>query len=74
MGAYTNPASSYEPRPADPPADLSKHLRKFTSAHSQLLAWAGFQALELKRLPSNIRKSALLIDLSWRGGPDPGRR
>lgn len=57
-----------------PPADLYKHLRKFTSAHSTLLAWAGFQALELKRLPSNIRRSALLVELAWRGGSDPGRR
>ncbi|KIJ45651.1 hypothetical protein M422DRAFT_59805 [Sphaerobolus stellatus SS14] len=75
MGAYNN----YDPREypsqaAEAPADLSKHLRKFTSAHSQLLAWAGFQALELKRVPANIRRHALLIDLSWRGGPDPGRR
>ncbi|GJJ09531.1 hypothetical protein Clacol_003754 [Clathrus columnatus] len=56
------------------PADLYKHLRKFTSTHSTLLAWAGFQALELKRVPSNIRKSALLVELTWRGGSDPGRR
>ncbi|KAF8527993.1 hypothetical protein BU17DRAFT_38359 [Hysterangium stoloniferum] len=56
------------------PVDISKHLRRFTSAHSTLFGWAGFQALELKRIPSNIRKSALLIELTWRGGSDTSRR
>jgi len=54
-----------------PTPDLAKHLRKFTSAHSTLLGWAGFQALELKRMPSNIRKWALLIELSWRVATTP---
>lgn len=57
-----------------PSAELAKHLRKFTSAHATLLGWAGFQALDLKRMPPNIRKWALMVDLSWRGGTDPGRR
>jgi len=72
----SDPSSALVARPSSdhPPPDLAKHLRKFTSAHSTLLGWAGFQALELKRMPSNIRKWALLIELSWRGGNDPGRR
>lgn len=45
---------------------LVKNLRKFVSAHSSLLGWAGFQALQLKRLPANVRQSALLIELSYR--------
>jgi hypothetical protein len=55
-------------------SELPKHLRKFTSAHATLLGWAGFQALDLKRMPSNIRKFALAVELSWRGSTDPGRR
>lgn len=45
-------------------AELQKCLRKFASAHSALLGWAGFQALKLKRLPANIRQNALLIELA----------
>lgn len=61
--------------PSDvPPPDVAKHLRKFTSAHATLLGWAGFQALDLKKMPPNIRKWALMLELSWRGGSDPGRR
>ncbi|KAJ8517249.1 hypothetical protein ONZ45_g5542 [Pleurotus djamor] len=44
---------------------LVKSLRKFTSAHTTLLGWAGFQALKLKRTPSNIRQSALLIEVAF---------
>ncbi|KAG2364593.1 hypothetical protein BDR07DRAFT_1401250 [Suillus spraguei] len=51
--------------PAYPDENLAKYLRKFTSTHSSLLGWAGFQALQLKRLPANIRQSALLIELSY---------
>jgi hypothetical protein len=50
---------------AYPDENLVKHLRKFTSTHSSLLGWAGFQALQLKRLPANIRQNALLIELSY---------
>ncbi|KAG6836158.1 hypothetical protein H0H93_010749 [Arthromyces matolae] len=44
--------------------ELHKCLRKFASAHTSLLGWAGFQALKLKRIPANIRQSALLIELN----------
>ena len=54
---------------------LVKGLRKFVSAHATLLGWAGFQALQLKRMPSNIRQNALLVELSYRpSSPDPLRR
>lgn len=45
--------------------NLAKGLRKFTSAHTALLGWAGFQALQLKRIPANVRQNALLIELSY---------
>lgn len=54
--------------------NLVKNLRKFTSSHASLLGWAGFQALQLKRMPSNIRNNALLIELSFRPSSDPHRR
>jgi len=54
--------------------NLAKHLRKFTSAHADLLGWAGFQALQLKRLPANVRQQALLIELSYHNTPDSSRR
>ncbi|KAF8055547.1 hypothetical protein FPV67DRAFT_1484584 [Lyophyllum atratum] len=47
--------------------NLAKGLRKFTSAHTSLLQWAGFQALQLKRIPANVRQSALLIELNYHG-------
>ncbi|KAG5645092.1 hypothetical protein DXG03_006906 [Asterophora parasitica] len=47
--------------------NLYKGLRKFLSAHSALLGWAGFQALQLKRIPANVRQNALLIELSYHG-------
>ncbi|KIM73348.1 hypothetical protein PILCRDRAFT_802801 [Piloderma croceum F 1598] len=55
-------------------SDLQKHLRKFVSLHSALLGWAGFQALQLKRIPANIRHQALLIELSCNNHADPSRR
>lgn len=63
-------------QPTTPTVDenLFKGLRKFTSAHSDLLGWAGFQALQLKRNPSNIRHKALLVELSYRPGSDSSRR
>ncbi|KAI0750074.1 hypothetical protein C8Q80DRAFT_1166016 [Daedaleopsis nitida] len=45
---------------------LVKSLRKFVSTHNTLLSWAGFQALQLKRIPSNVRQNALLVELSYR--------
>ncbi|KDQ24295.1 hypothetical protein PLEOSDRAFT_1047621 [Pleurotus ostreatus PC15] len=52
------------------PAHAAQHeatvaaLRKYTSAHSALLGWAGFQALRLKSVPANIRHSALVVNLT----------
>ncbi len=54
--------------------DIVKGLRKFTSAHSTLLGWAGFQALQLKRMPANVRQHALLIDLNYRQSSDSLRK
>jgi hypothetical protein len=59
---------------AQPDENLLKNLRKFTSAHSSLLGWAGFQALQLKRLPANVRQSALLVQLSPHSHPESHRR
>ncbi|PCH39353.1 hypothetical protein WOLCODRAFT_29493 [Wolfiporia cocos MD-104 SS10] len=53
-------------RPSELDEGLVKGLRKFVSAHATLLGWAGFQALQLKRMPSNVRQNALLIELSYR--------
>ena len=44
---------------------MVKHLRKFTSAHQELLNWAVFQALQLKRVPANVRQQALIIELDY---------
>jgi hypothetical protein len=33
-----------------PEEDISKLLRRFTSQHTSLLGWAGFQALQFKRV------------------------
>ncbi|KAH6884330.1 hypothetical protein BKA70DRAFT_140078 [Coprinopsis sp. MPI-PUGE-AT-0042] len=46
--------------------DILQSLRTFTSAHTSLLSWTGFQALQLKQVPANIRKKALLVELSPR--------
>jgi len=54
--------------------NLAKNLRKFTSAHTALLGWAGFQALQLKRVPANIRQNALLIELDYHNHPESHRR
>ncbi|TFK31740.1 hypothetical protein BDQ12DRAFT_729303 [Crucibulum laeve] len=48
--------------------NLAKYLRNFTSTHTALLGWAGFQAFQLKRVPANVRQSALLVELSYQGG------
>lgn len=57
-----------------PDENLVKNLRKFTSMHQDLFSWASFQALQLKRLPANIRQHALLIELAPTNHPDPHRR
>jgi len=54
--------------------NVVKLLRKFTSHYESLLGWAGFQALKVKRVPSNIRRNVLLIDLHLHSGPDARRR
>lgn len=54
--------------------DVVKGLRKFTSAHQTLLGWAGFQAMQLKRMPSNIRQQALLVELNYRPSSESLRR
>jgi len=59
---------------AGPDENIARNLRKFTSAHNALLGWAGFQALQLKRIPANIRQSALLIELGYRNHPESHRR
>jgi hypothetical protein len=53
---------------------IAKNLRKFCSAHTALLSWAGFQALQLKRVPSNIRYHALVVDLAPHSHPEGNRR
>ncbi|KAJ7614028.1 hypothetical protein FB45DRAFT_937733 [Roridomyces roridus] len=56
VSAAKHPSSGYD--------NLAKSLRKFTSAHAALLGWAGFQALQLKRIPANVRQNALLVELT----------
>lgn len=53
---------------------LAKHLRKFVSGHQMLLSWSAFQALQLRRIPANIRTMALHVDLEYRPHADPARR
>ncbi|KAH9481075.1 hypothetical protein JR316_0005594 [Psilocybe cubensis] len=59
---------------AHPDENITKYLRKFTSTHCALLGWAGFQALQLKRVPANVRQNALLIDLTYNSHADSNRR
>jgi len=50
----------------DYPSDqLPKYLRKFCSHHASLLAWVAYQALELRRMPANIRSKSLLIEIEF---------
>ncbi|KAI0278927.1 hypothetical protein BGY98DRAFT_971218 [Russula aff. rugulosa BPL654] len=68
-------ATKQQPNSADyPDENIAKLLRRFTSQHTALLGWAGFQALQLKRVPSNVRQSALLIELTPRPSSDPNRQ
>ncbi|KAH9957121.1 hypothetical protein BC827DRAFT_1138378 [Russula dissimulans] len=68
-------STKQQPMSADyPDENIAKLLRRFTSQHTTLLGWAGFQALQLKRVPSNVRQSALLIELSPRPSSDPHRQ
>ncbi|KAI0819270.1 hypothetical protein BC628DRAFT_1423919 [Trametes gibbosa] len=59
-------SAKQQPGPGGIDEGVVKSLRKFVSAHSSLLSWAGFQALQLKRVPSNVRQNALLIELNYR--------
>jgi len=54
--------------------EIAKNLRKFTSAHNVLLGWSAFQALQLKRVPANMRAHALLLELAPRAHPDAAGR
>uniref|UniRef100_A0A0W0FHU4 MYND-type domain-containing protein n=1 Tax=Moniliophthora roreri TaxID=221103 RepID=A0A0W0FHU4_MONRR len=56
-----------------PDENVAKSLRKFVSAHTSLLTWTGFQALQLKRVPSNIRQNAFLVELTPQSHPEPHR-
>ncbi|KAI0058768.1 hypothetical protein BV25DRAFT_1861509 [Artomyces pyxidatus] len=65
-------ATKQQPISAEfPDENLAKLLRRFTSLHTALLGWAGFQALQLKRVPANVRQHALLVELSYRPSADP---
>jgi hypothetical protein len=59
--------SSAKQQPAGGQYDenVVKHLRKFTSAHEELLNWVVFQALQLKRVPANVRQQALIVELDY---------
>ncbi|TFY76972.1 hypothetical protein EWM64_g7038, partial [Hericium alpestre] len=68
-------AAKQQPISAEyPDENLAKLLRKFTSMHASVLGWAGFQALQLKRVPSNVRQHALLVELSFSPTGDSHRQ
>ncbi|KAH9029346.1 hypothetical protein EDB83DRAFT_2507984 [Lactarius deliciosus] len=68
-------ATKQQPLSAEyPDENIAKLLRRFTSQHATLLGWAGFQALQLKRVPSNVRQSALLVELTPRPSGDAHRQ
>ncbi|KAI5989169.1 hypothetical protein EDD15DRAFT_2371016 [Pisolithus albus] len=48
--AQLSEAKQHPTGPSYPDENLAKYLRKFTSTHASLLGWAGFQALQLKRI------------------------
>ncbi|KAF5368805.1 hypothetical protein D9757_012282 [Collybiopsis confluens] len=54
--------------------NIAKNLRKFCSTHTALLSWVGFQALQLRRVPSNIRQHVLVIDLVPHSQPEAYRK
>lgn len=54
--------------------NIAKNLRKFTSAHTSLLSWAGFQALRLRRVPANIRQKLFCVEVEPRGHVESHRR
>jgi hypothetical protein len=64
-------AATKQPGAGYPEENLAKHLRKFTSAHQDLLNWTGFQALQLKRSPANVRTHSLLIELDFVNSSSP---
>jgi len=57
-----------------PDENVVKNLRRFCSSFETLLRWTVFQALNLKRVPANIRQQALHVQLSYRNSEDPARR
>ncbi|KAF9493304.1 hypothetical protein BDN71DRAFT_1483524 [Pleurotus eryngii] len=59
--SYSSHSSQYA---NDDYEETVKALRKYTSTHTALLGWAGFQALRLKKVPANIRHSVLVINLT----------
>lgn len=61
-------------KPMNSDENIAKNLRKFTSAHTELLGWAGFQALQLKRVPANIRQNAFVVELAPRSHSESHRR
>lgn len=54
--------------------NVAKCLRKFASAHQDLLSWSTYQALNVKRLPSNIRANCLIVDLAYHGNGSESHR
>ncbi|KAL4262071.1 MUB1/samB family protein [Pleurotus pulmonarius] len=64
-GGYTGGEGGYEGYGGgEGYEETVKSLRKYTSTHTALLGWAGFQALRLKKVPANIRHSVLVINLT----------
>ncbi|RXW18947.1 hypothetical protein EST38_g6908 [Candolleomyces aberdarensis] len=72
--AQVSKAGSVAPTAGYADEHLAKNLRKFASAHTTLLGWAGFQALQLKRVPANVRQNALLVELSYHDHMESHRR
>lgn len=66
--------SQVKQQPAYPDEHMMKYLRKFCSSHTDLLGWAGFQALQLKRVPAAVRSKALVIDLQFNPHGDSHHR
>ncbi|PPQ69417.1 hypothetical protein CVT26_002455 [Gymnopilus dilepis] len=64
--ALIQQASEDAPKQTIGGQDLVKDLRRFASAYSTLLGWAGFQGLQLTILPHKISEEALLIVLQYR--------
>ncbi|KZS92784.1 hypothetical protein SISNIDRAFT_455411 [Sistotremastrum niveocremeum HHB9708] len=74
MTASKQHATAVGPSSEFPDPNLAKNLRKFTSAHADLIGWTAFQALQLKRMPINIRQYALQVNLQFRPSNDSASR